>query len=159
IQDWHGCSEAINPVSAEWPRASGWCRQVRHGLMAKVAGSIWVEGDFLHFVAEDLSEWQYAGESITVGSPALPGSLWVEGDYLWYVDASSVERRITNVFVKTTTGIEGSVWVDLQKNISWLGSDKAHRRGHSDTPHTDHTDNTHSDATHGDIAHSDSAHS
>ena len=73
--------------------------------MAKVAGSLWVESSDLHFVAEDGSEWRYVGESTIFGSSALIGSLWIEGDYLYYVDVAQTERRVPNVFIKTTTGL------------------------------------------------------
>jgi hypothetical protein len=100
--------------------------------MAKVPGSLWIESYYLHFVAADGSEWRYIGNAVQVSSPAVPGSLWVEGDYLHYVDGAGTEFRIDNTFIKTTTGIEGSVWVDNQKRISYLASDRGLRQGHVD---------------------------
>src|SRR4249919_1678724 len=105
--------------------------------MAKIAGSLWIEGATLHFVADDLSEWSYAGDVIASGVAGLPGSLWVDGDYLYYIDASSVERRIPNVLIKTTTGLAGSIWIDAQRLLSYLAPDRSHHQAHGDVPHSD----------------------
>lgn len=59
------------------------------------AGSIWVEGNSLHWIDQDGYERLYEGTvSGTSSGPA--GSAWVEGGYIHYIDQSGQERIIND---------------------------------------------------------------
>jgi hypothetical protein len=124
----------------------------------KTAGSVWVEGDYLHHVASNQNEWRFLGT--LVGSPAgaVVGSVWFESAELHYVDSTGEERRI----VGTTSGmhsdaaaVTGSVWAETY--VHFVGSGVQETQGHDDVAHSD-VPGSHSDS-HGDVAYSDVAHS
>ena len=144
--------------------------------MAKLPGSIWVEGDTLRYIDGSGVEWQSPAYYLwPCGAGAKPGSIWIEDDSIRYVnEAGTVEWGIwenPNVAKPYTGGISGSLWVESNL-IHWLNpsnerdnhwdvapvvghGDIAHVNvgAHTDTPHT----NTHTDS-HGNVAHQDRAH-
>lgn len=57
------------------------------------AGSLWIEGDFLHYIDQNGIERAYVGTaSGTSSGPA--GSIWIENGYIHYIDQSGQERII-----------------------------------------------------------------
>ncbi len=137
--------------------------------MAKVPGSVWIEGTEIHIVTAGLSEYKWEGTYVTAPAGAIPGSLWVEGDNLHYIDALGSERFVNGPNSGARVGLAGSIWQE-SLFIAWLTETYANKIvGHNDVTHVDHEDTyaTHTDVahgdshtdTHGDVAHSDRAHS
>lgn len=132
----------------------------------KTAGSIWVEGDYLHHVSDVKNEWRYLGDVVsTPGGGALPGSVWVDTDDLvHYLDASGVERKLASSSSPHTdaAAVTGSAWVETY--LHGISTGGVERQYHNDVAHSDgseHGDTTHLD-THSDShtnSHSDTAHS
>jgi len=148
--------------------------------MAKLAGSLWVEGDYLHYVDSNAAEWiaTVASASATPAAGAKPGSVWIESTtgYLCYVtESGALIYKFTQypgpIQAAAANAINGSIWIEsnlirfvFQPYEYGLHYDVAPVSGHGDIAHVDagaHTDtphtNTHTDS-HGDQAHSDRAH-
>ena len=147
--------------------------------MAKYPGSLWIEGDELHYVDQTGVEWQINGSLLTNG-PYYPGSLWVEtADGLHYVGQSQREFIVPYVYSAQEPALHndaavfnGCLWIETNSvhfmvNASEcrIHADVAHQDGggaatHVDVPgsaigHGDsHTDSTHGD-THNDAPHGD----
>lgn len=146
--------------------------------MAKVAGSIWVEGNNLHFIDQFNREWQNPGSVIKAVSGAKAGSIWIDPtDHLLYF-VNEAGNGIYRPYgygdaVAPLASKPGSLWIGADNQIHWITTldatqnhnvrahyDQAtvntHTDTHSDTPHQDtiHNDVTHNDvpaqATHGD---------
>lgn len=140
--------------------------------MAKVAGSIWVEGLDLHFIDQFNREWYYPGYGLKVAT-AQPGSIWIQSgahpeQYLLYINEGGTAVYYISPYGDALIPASvqmGSLWIGQDNQIHWAGitwsSDPNYRynvRGHNDVaPHTDHTDHTDVSA-HSDVAHSDRAH-
>jgi len=138
-------------------------------------GSLWVEGDYLHWNDNVNVEWRYLGTLVAAGSPGLSGSFWVEGNDAHYIDEDGDERKAIGTssgFHSDAAALGGSLWMEAY--LHWIKqtgtteynghadshSDSAHTDTHSDTAHTDtHNDAAHSDAAHSDTAHVDVSHS
>jgi hypothetical protein len=123
------------------------------------AAGAWVEGDYLHHIADDVtSEWRFLGTVVGTPAGATVGSFWVEGDYPHYIDESGVERYVISNSSQHSdaAAVGGSGWIETY--VHWIRqSGTQELRGHQDVihsdsnPHTDHSD--HSDSG----AHSDSS--
>ena len=143
--------------------------------MAKIAGSVWIEGINLHWVDENGKEWYFPGTLVASGSPGFEGSVWIEGDDLHYIDANDDERKVYGPLGSVQSALEGSAWVQSVTHlISWITEstlknvsahdDTAHEDDHGDETYSDHGDVPHSDShtdtahgdEHGDVPHSDS---
>jgi hypothetical protein len=126
-------------------------------------GSLWVSGNYLHFIDDGGLQKRYLGSLIHTDAAALSGSVWVEGDNFHYVDeAGGDERRVPRVAGAHTDAAArgGSVWLDTDDHVHWVSeSGSAEQDGHEDVAaHSDsHSDVAHSD-THSDVAHSDTSH-
>ena len=129
----------------------------------KTPGSLWVEGNYLHHVAESTKvEWRYLGTSVGASAGTV-GSVWVDTDaMLHYIDSSGVERYVLSSSYPHADGaaVGGSLWAEGY--LHWANTGGQEYEGHADT-HSDgtsHSDvahtNTHSDS-HGDVAHDDVA--
>lgn len=136
--------------------------------MAKKPGSLWVEGEQLHYVAANGSEWYCQGE-YWGGGIGKPGALWIGNDaYIYYLSAAGQRFRIPlqNLHVDAAGFQKACIWVEANYLIHsigtgkyWNHTDYSHSdgAGHTDIPHSDgHTDSTHGDS-HGD-GHTDSGH-
>lgn len=123
----------------------------------KTAGSLWVEGNYLHWVSSTKVEWRFLGRVVSTPAGAIVGSIWTEGtgtgSNLSYIDSSGVERAIDSSFAPHTDGaaVAGSVWVDTDY-VHWSPGSGIEYQAHVDT-HTDGT--THTDTPHSDTPHSD----
>jgi hypothetical protein len=131
----------------------------------KTAGSIWVEGDYLHHIASNQNEWRYLGTFVSTPAGATLGSLWIESNELHYIDADGDERRIVPTetgFHTDTTARAGSLWVETY--LHWIREaaqieGQGHADAHADSAHTDSHGDTHDDVGHSDThsdTHSDS---
>ena len=134
----------------------------------KRAGSIWVEGDYLHYIDSTNSEWRYLGTFVSAPVGATIGSLWCDtaGDTsaIRYIDADGDERFILSSVSAHSDGaaVGGSLWAETVDDylhyirssgtLEYIAHADTHTDGasHSDRSHT----NTHTD-THGDITHTD----
>jgi hypothetical protein len=134
--------------------------------MAKVAGSIWVEGNDIHYVDQFAREWMMVG--ILVGAvTAKPGSLWFSTtDYIFHYinEAGDGHYRIASqpLNVPNANAVAGSLWIGEDNCIHWInffraGAPNWHSHSHIDVPPVSSHVDTHTD-THGDTPHSDSAH-
>lgn len=139
--------------------------------MAKVAGSIWVEGNDLHYVDYFNREWYSPGFFVKAVSGAVPGSLWQDsgttaGIY-WVNEAGNGIYR-TPVNFSKLIGVGPpitSLWVEQSNNfLSWLwyhsGGNYQIFNNHWDVAqvntHGDaHTDGAHTDVPHSDVPHTD----
>lgn len=92
-----------------------------------VAGSLWTEGDALHWI--DASTVEQSEEGTLVGSPGgTVGSIWIEGDYFHYIDTSGEERRIQGDLIGTPGGaVVGSIWVEGD-NLRYIDSSGEERQ-------------------------------
>jgi hypothetical protein len=139
--------------------------------MAKVAGSIWVEGNRFHLIDQFNREWYLNGIFIK-NVTARPGSFWMEattGNMHFVNEAGTAVYRLPSVFRKylPLTAKTGSIWlggdtIGLNNVFSWVrpwdGSQNAEFLSYiyvaAVSTHTD----THGDAAHSDVIHSDGAH-
>ena len=91
-----------------------------------LAGSLWVEGAELHYIASAGVEYAGTGTSVSTPSGAVVGSLWQEGENLFYIDASGVKRQVLKMSLgaKSAPAVAGSVWVDdgttAGKQLQWV---------------------------------------
>ena len=121
-------------------------------MVSKREGSIWVEGDYLHFVDDSSDEWRFLGDYVATPSGARTGSIWIETDYWHYIDSSGEERRMPGIYIQDhtspATGARfGSVWLENTYHADGVL--------HNDTPHQDVTAYNHTDATYGSPSHTD----
>jgi hypothetical protein len=154
-----GTSRLIVPVGAD----------KYFGTKGFDAAGIWVEGDYLHHIADDrATEWRYLGTYVSTPAGAVPGSLWVEqpsgeASALHYIDADGDERfcRSTAAGHSDAVALAGSLWIETYTH--WIrDTGVVERVGHADVvhgdavTHNDHSDHSdsgpHSDST----AHDDS---
>ena len=77
------------------------------------AGSIWVEGDDLHYIDAFDAEQVIEGTSVGgTGGTGRPGSLWVESGQIHWINADDDEEFRTNEGVKTAGSRRaGSIWI------------------------------------------------
>lgn len=145
--------------------------------MAKQSGSLWVEGESLHYVDEYGDEWKIVGENTGQQPGGEPGSIWIENDRFYYIDFDYYKRECPKDQIATTSGIAGSAWVEgnyvhfLDSSSNKLSvSDKERNHQDSSLGHTDqggdddhtddHTDHHYHSDSHSDSGfHADSGHS
>jgi hypothetical protein len=85
--------------------------------MVNIAGSLWTEGDDLHYLDATSTERVIAGESVgsCIFSSCVEGSLWVEGEELHWVDLGQWEYKACETSVGDCSGascVAGSIWVE-----------------------------------------------
>jgi len=134
----------------------------------KRAGSLWIEGDYLHYIDATNSEWRYLGTYVSTPGGAVVGSLWCDTagttTAIRYIDADGDERYVLSSSSAHSDGaaVGGSLWAetvdDYLHYITSAGTQEyiAHADTHSDgSAHSDrsHT-NTYTDS-HGDVTHVD----
>src|SRR5262245_25856378 len=98
--------------------------------MAKVPGSLWVEGTFLHFIDQYSREWRYPGNYNGSPSGARPGSIWTYQGYLFFIGQDGLKYYV-NAFgdqISPKSSRPGSLWVETQDNqlhyiteVAWSG--------------------------------------
>lgn len=95
----------------------------------RVAGSLWVEGTEVRYVASDKTIWGGTGTAISTPVGAIPGSMYQSGTLIVYIDASGTKRRLqdTGSAVATSTdAILGSMWLNTpdtqQFQLQWVSS-------------------------------------
>lgn len=120
--------------------------------MPAVAGSVWVEGDYLHFCPTTTTEYRYLGTFVANRSTAVSGSIWIDGANLRYIDADKDERVLPLGSASSPAGvssaINGSVWIENNRICAIEGTTKQKREYHTDTSfenHSDHDDCAYSD--------------
>lgn len=117
----------------------------------KTAGSVWVEGDYLHHIASNQNEWRFLGTFVsTPGGGAISGSVWVDSDgAVHYIDADGDERKLTSNSAPHTdaAAVSGSVWVETYLHSAYTSG--AETQWHNDLAHGDDGTGVHGDA-HGD---------
>lgn len=115
----------------------------------KTAGSLWVEGDYLHHVSTGQIEYRYFGTLVGTPAGAVVGSVWLDTDNLiHYIDSSGEERyvRTTQAGHADAGANAGSVWVETYCHWAYGGGQEA--VGHADVTHSDHTDYADIDVPH-----------
>ena len=134
--------------------------------MAKVAGSIWVEGNNLHFVDQYNREWQCPGRLAKAVSGAKAGSIWVDptNAWLYFVNEAGTEIYWPYPYGDALVPINsqaGSLWVAQDNQLHWLAgpwtNDPVNYRLNVRSHYDQATVNTHTD-THSDTPHTDSVH-
>jgi len=135
--------------------------------MAKVAGSLWVEGNDLHYIDQFNREWYMVGIFIK-NQAAKPGSLWLDttSQIIYYVNEAGNQIYRPYGWGDQTIPINaviGSIWIDTDNQIHWAGipidaNVRYDVRAHEDTALVSTHGDTHSDGAHAD-AHTDTAHS
>lgn len=148
--------------------------------MAKIAGSIWIHGNTLHFIDQNGGEWQWNGVYVR-DQAAKPGCLWIEGPYIRYINeyGNQIYQVEGPNFGAVAGAKDGSLWIDSAiTRLMWIsnGSERryahhdvahvdgggaaTHTNSHTDTPHANVPEGTHSNIphtnTHGDLPHADS---
>ncbi len=64
-------------------------------------GSLWVEGNYLHFIDSSEDEWRFLGELVGTPSGARAGSIWLEASGYWhYIDSNGEERRMPGIYIQ-----------------------------------------------------------
>lgn len=140
--------------------------------MAKVKGSIWIEGTYLHFVNASGVEYRYPGTY--VGNPGgIPGSIWLEGSYVHFIISTGQEYYLASRSSQSAPGaVRGAIYIEGNRiNVGYTGtlelthhSDTGYSDGHSDVAHSNSHTNTHTNVahtnshsdTHTNVAHSNS---
>lgn len=115
----------------------------------KRAGSIWIEGDYLHHVDSTNSEWRFLGTYVSTPAGAVPGSVWVEGATLRYIDADGDERyclRDGSILHTDAGALAGSLWAETADDYLHLIREgyTTEYAVHNDTAHADGTSHTNS---------------
>ena len=125
--------------------------------MAVTAGSVWVQGDYLHFAASTTTNYRYLGTFVAYRSTGIAGSIWIDAANLRYLDSTKNERYLPLGAASAPAGvasaINGSVWVENNRLNSVEGSTKQKREYHVDVAHQD----SHYDVDHDDVAFSNIA--
>jgi hypothetical protein len=121
--------------------------------MAKLPGSVWIDGASIRFIDANGIEYYYIGTSVGVVS-AVNGSVWQENDLLCYVDAGSEKRYLTGINEGAVSALAGCIWIEASriKTVSGGGNKFSyHSDSHTDGGHNDHSDagSPHQDATTG----------
>ena len=120
--------------------------------MAVTAGSVWVQGDYLHFAASTTTNYRYLGTFVAYRSTGIAGSIWIDAANLRYLDSTKNERYLPlgapSAPAGVASAINGSVWVENNRLNSVEGSTKQKREYHVDVAHQDdsHYDIDHEDA-------------
>lgn len=117
--------------------------------MAKVPGSIWVEGITLRFVDKDEDEWSFTGTLIGAAAGSVNGSIWITTTTVRYI-ANNQQYQVPSSLVATRSGsVAGSIWVanNVTDNtaLRFISSGGVEYMCHSDVAHSD---SAHGDATH-----------
>lgn len=116
--------------------------------MPVTAGSIWVEGSYLHFCPTTTTRYRYLGTYVANRAAAISGSIWIDGDSLRYIDANKDERFLLTGTTSSPAGvssaIKGSVWIENFRICSVPGTigNSYKREYHEDTSFSDHSDHT-----------------
>jgi hypothetical protein len=124
-------------------------------------GSLWVEGDSIHYISESGDEYKQVGDVVDSSSSGEPGSLWVEDARIHYVDESQTERRASrriNTSGVSTPSDGASVWIEGD-GLRFVGEDSNKSEMFEDVAHDDVSFNNfsnHSDSSFSDFSnHSD----
>ena len=124
------------------------------------AGSMAVEGDYLHYMSATAVEWRWLGADVGLQAGSIPGSIWIDDDgMLHYIDDSSHERQCYSNSTPHTdaNAVSGSLWIEGDY-MHWVYTSGAEKLGHYNVAHVDgnpHTDD-HDDVAHVNIAYGDS---
>lgn len=139
--------------------------------MAKVAGSVWIEGNEFHYVDQFNREWYLPGVFVKAVSGAKPGSMWVDqqgggGQTLMFVNEAG-----TGVYYPAPYGdkaapiaaIFGSAWIGEDNFFRYIGipidaNNRYNIRLHNDVALVNTHADTHTDSPHVDTVHTDRAH-
>lgn len=136
--------------------------------MAKVAGSLWVEGNDLHYVDQFNREWKIVGSGVIATSGKKPGSIWVETNthgirYINEAGTAIYATPITWTAWAPGNTREGSIWIGQDNLLHWLkdagNGYKSNVVAHTDVPAVAGHDDTHGDSPHTDTPHYDTPHS
>lgn len=139
-------------------------------------GSVWVDGEELHFIDGAGVEWYYEGDlKEAAPAEAQAGSMWVEeaNDQVCFVSETGDIRCLPrDVSESVSNAKSGSIWIN-DSHIKYIdpvgdkvqaGIDDHSDQEHSDSGHDNHSDNSghnnHSDSGHDDHSnsHSNSSH-
>ncbi len=132
---------------------------------APMPGSIWVEGNYLHYISATGVEWKYYGLLVANRPGAVAGSLWVDATQARFItETGNNERYLAlNAGIPYTyaSALPGSFWVEgdylhfiIAAGVEKLGHYNVAEHTHNYGDHSDH-DNSHSDEGYSDAAHSD----
>jgi len=140
--------------------------------MAKLAGSLWVEGNELHYVDQFAREWYVPG-TLMKNQVAKPGSIWIDptNHYLMFMNEAGNQVYTAapcgDVSTPNMAAKNGSLWIsNVNNQLTWITELNANAqhvvRAHNDialvNTHTDtHSDSPHVDSVHNDVAHNDVA--
>jgi hypothetical protein len=118
--------------------------------MPVTAGSVWVQGQYLHFCPTTTTNYRYLGTFVANRSAGVVGSIWIDGQNLRYLDNNKDERVLPLGSVSSPSGvssaINGSVWIENVRLNSIEGTVKQKREYHSDVSFADTSfGNTHTD--------------
>ena len=109
--------------------------------MAVTAGSVWVQGDYLHFAAFTTTNYRYLGTFVAYRSTGIAGSIWIDAANLRYLDSTKNERYLPLGAASSPAGvasaINGSVWIEANRLNSVEGSIKQKREYHTDVAFSD----------------------
>jgi len=102
-------------------------------------GSLWVEGDSIHYISESGDEYRQVGEQVDSSSLGEPGSLWVENNRIHYIDESQTERRVSRRI--NTSGVSDSssgapIWIEGD-GLRFVGEDSNKSEMFEDIAHND----------------------
>jgi hypothetical protein len=130
--------------------------------MPVTAGSVWVQGQYLHFSPTTTTNYRYLGTFVANRSAGVVGSIWIDGQNLRYLDNNKDERVLPLGSVSSPAGvssaINGSVWIENVRLNSIEGTVKQKREYHSDVSFADTSfGNTHTDIPFS-SAHTDQSH-
>lgn len=80
---------------------------------AAPAGSLWIEGQSIHWTDGSTEYWFDSVDLVDSGSPGDPGALWIESSFLHWIDENDDERRRQGNLVNSNPeGPKGSLWIE-----------------------------------------------
>ena len=128
-----------------------------------IPGSIWIDGEYLHFLDASNNDYQYLGNYYTSAPAAIAGSIWIDvNGYLNYLSVTHVWRQLP--FSVDASGVGnansvGSIWIESSR-IKGITASNVKANYILTSAHSDHTDNiSHSDhSDYSDSPHDDEAH-
>ena len=120
------------------------------------AGSCWVSGQYLYFLASSTAEYRYLGTYEATPAGAKKGSCWLDASgYIHYIDENGDQRYLS--FAIDTTGVgsatsRGSLWVETSR-LKAIDSSNRKLNYHTDVSFSSSSFSSSHGDTHGDSAH------
>lgn len=120
--------------------------------MAKVGGSVWIDGATFHFVSYDGASYTITGTYVGSGAGTVNGSIWIDGDTIHFIGGDNNHYTLPSSAYAARSAVAGSIWVDngnyvANKALRYISASAVERYMHYDvSTYTDQwSNNVHTD--------------